>query len=110
MHAGKEKLKSLPLPSKHGTTTQSCGKIDRASKWRELRVKEALHIYLTPKTQRFKTNVIRVLSDCWVATQGFVCKTAPIIMSDLFLCLFEKLGKKQICIPTNQISRIHTNP
>ena len=54
MHAGRKDLESLSLQSMRGTTTtQSWGEetsaINRASKWREMLEKEALHIQLTPK-------------------------------------------------------------
>ena len=42
--------------------------IDMASRSRELRVKEALHIHLTAKDQRFNLDVGLELPGCWVST------------------------------------------
>ena len=62
MHAEKEKRGSLQLLIMHGRwTTQFYGRrrvIDRASRSGELRVKEALHIHLTPEDHEI----------CWPGT------------------------------------------
>ena len=42
--------------------------VDHASRRRELSIKEALHIQLTPEQQRFNRDVGLELLDCWVAT------------------------------------------
>ena len=42
--------------------------IDRASRSGELRVKEELHIHLTPEDQRFNRDVGLELPGCWVST------------------------------------------
>ena len=47
--------------------------IDRASRFGELRVKEALHIHLTPEDQRFNRDVGLELPGCWISTLKALC-------------------------------------
>ena len=49
--------------------------IDRASRFGELRVKEALHIHLTPEDQRFNRDVGLELPGCFA--QDFVREATP---------------------------------
>ena len=52
----------------HPIQWQETKVIGRASKYWELRVKEALHIHLTPEDQRFNRDVGLELPGCWVST------------------------------------------
>ena len=52
----------------HPIRWQETSVIDRASRFGELRVKEALHIHLTPEDQRFNRDVGLELHGCWVST------------------------------------------
>ena len=55
------------------TRWQETSVIDRASRFEELRVKEALHIHLTPEDQRFNRDVGLELLGCWVSTLKTLC-------------------------------------
>ena len=52
----------------HPIRWQETSVIDRASRFGELRVKEALHIHLTPEDQRFNRDVGLELPGRWVST------------------------------------------
>ena len=57
----------------HPIRWQETSVIDRASRFGELRVKEALHIHLTPEDQRFNRDVGLELPGCWVSTLKTLC-------------------------------------
>ena len=62
--------------------------IDRASRFGELRVKEALHIHLTPD-QRFNRDVGLELPGCWVSTLKTLCvKSRPPLIGKGFFPFF----------------------
>ena len=86
-------------------TIQFFGKvIDRANRQDILRLKEALHIRLTNKDERFNRDVGMVVPDCWVATinhspSTHVCTcvlTLFIIIYFLNLCITSNLMKASV--------------
>ena len=61
----------------HPIRWQETSVIDRASRFGELRVKEALHIHLTPEDQRFNRDVGLELPGCWVSTLKALREATP---------------------------------
>ena len=73
----------------HPIRWQETSVIDRASRFGELRVKEALHIHLTPEDQRFNRDVGLELPGCWVSTLKTMCvKPRPPTLVRVFPLFF----------------------
>ena len=94
LQARRENMKSLTLLSILGTiitTHQSFVKrplwFDRARKWRELLVNEALLLHL-----RIRTSLAPEAraTGCWVSTQGCACETTPIIVYLICFCAYTR--------------------
>ena len=75
----------------HPILWESTKVIDRANRQDILRLKEALHIRLTNKDERFNRDVGMVVPDCWVATINhppiYACAHACTCALTLFIIL-----------------------
>ena len=68
MYLDKSAIAEHAWSEHHPILWESTKIIDRANRQDILRLKEALHIRLTNKDERFNRDVGMVVPDCWVAT------------------------------------------